>query len=119
VRAEREEVRLLADARELRAAEELRRHDPAVRRQVELGVEDEARQVGDDEDALVAVAAHEREHLAVLGVEHLDGAAAERGWRLRSAVRRFIHHSIECGFCCCCSAFTAAGWYSGATTTGR
>src|SRR5439155_14015874 len=64
VGAEGHEVGQLADRRELRVAEHLDRRHPLPLREVQLGGLDEAREVRDAEDGLVAVAAQEDKDLA-------------------------------------------------------
>ena len=78
MRAQGQEVRVVADHRHLVAAEQLDRHQPLPRREVQLDRLQEAREVGDAQDLLRLVAAHVGQHLAVLGPEQLEGAAAER-----------------------------------------
>ncbi len=78
VRSEGEQVGQLADGGESRLAEQLQRLGALESREVELDVLREARQVGDDQHRVVAVAAQVGEHAAVLGVQELQVAAAEQ-----------------------------------------
>ena len=57
--------------------EELARDESSPRREVELAVLRETREVRDHEDLLVLVAAHEREDTVVVGGQELDVAAPE------------------------------------------
>ena len=77
VGAEGHEVGQLADRRELRVAEHLDRRHPLPLREVQLGGLDEAREVRDAEDGLVAVAAQEDKDLAVVRAQELERPAAE------------------------------------------
>ena len=78
VRAEREEIRNVADLRKLGAPKELVWHLPFELREIELHKLHEARQVRDDEDRLVAMLPDEREDARVVRAEKLDRPAAER-----------------------------------------
>ena len=77
VRPEREGIEALADGGERRVAEQLQGHLAAVGGQVQLDVLHEAGEVGDHEEALAVVAPQEREHLPVLGEEHLHRPPTE------------------------------------------
>jgi hypothetical protein len=104
VRSQRQEVRRLADRRHLDASEHLNRHEAAVLAQVQRHALGKARQVRDDEDALLLKAPHEGKHLAVVRLQELEAAAPEG----RSAIRRFVHQSSECGFWFCASTLTVS-----------
>src|SRR5438132_35022 len=78
VGAEGQEVRRLADDRHLVAAEELHRHQALPLAEVQLNRLQEPRKVGDAQDLLRLVAADVPEHLAVLGPQQLERAAAKR-----------------------------------------
>jgi hypothetical protein len=77
VRAERQEVRSVADAGKGLSSKELDRDHAPILCQIDLGILDEARQIGDDENVLVLVAADECDRAGVVGVQKFDGAAAE------------------------------------------
>src|SRR5262245_16989862 len=78
VGTQRQEVRLLADGREARLAEQLQGHGAAVARQIQRGRLGALREIGNDQDRLVAVLPVEGQHGGIEGPEELDGAAAER-----------------------------------------
>ena len=81
---------------------------PANSREVQLGPLRVARQVGDDEQRLVAVLADEGEDAAVARVQEAQGPRPKAGCRLRRAMMRFVHHSSDCGFACWAATFTAS-----------
>jgi len=54
------------------------------------------------------MAAQERQHLPVLGVEELQAPPANALKRLRRAMSRFIHHRRELGFLFWASTLTAS-----------
>ena len=78
MRAEGEEVRRLADDRQLGRPEQLDGDHAFPLRQVKLHHLQESGEVGDAEDLLGLVASDERQHLAVLRPQELERAAAER-----------------------------------------
>ena len=78
MRSEREVVGRFADRRQLGRSEQLDRHHAFPLREVQLDDLQEPRQVGHAQDLLGLVAAHEGEHLAVLGSQKLQGSAPER-----------------------------------------
>ena len=77
VGAQRQEIRRLADPRELGEPAHFRRNQPGERLQIELRRLDGAREVDDDEDRFVVVAAQVPEHLPVRAADELERAAAE------------------------------------------
>ncbi len=78
VRAEGQEVRVVADHGHLVAAEKLDGDEALPRRQVQLDRLQEAGKVGDAEDLLRLVAAYVSQDLAVLGPQQIERAPAER-----------------------------------------
>ena len=110
VRAERQGVRSARRPPETRRCRTSRRGTmPGECRQVQLHVLAEARQVGDDEDRLVAE--DPRRNASTLRLSGWRNSSVPRpnaGCRLRSAISRFIHHSSECGLACCASTLTAS-----------
>ncbi len=77
VRVQGEKVRPLGDPRELGDAGHLDRDQAGVRAQIQFDGLEAARQVGDDEDRFVCVAAQVGEHLAVGRIDELERSAAE------------------------------------------
>ena len=79
---QREEIRLVADARELGEAEHLDRDQARECLQIELGRLHAPRQVDHDQDRLAIVAPQVRQHLAVRTADELDRSAAEHAMLL-------------------------------------
>src|SRR6187551_2948229 len=79
VRAERQEVGEIADAREVDSPDELDRDATAIAREVELHVLREPREVRDAQDRDPLVLAHVREDAPILGMAELERPAAETG----------------------------------------
>ncbi len=77
MRAKGERIGALTDGRERIAAEQLHRHHRLEFGQIEFRVLDEAREIGDHQDALILERANERQDAGIFGIEELDGAAAE------------------------------------------
>ena len=78
VRAERQQIRQVADARETVLAPQLERNMPVELAQIELHELREARQVVDAEDRLVAIAPQKHEHATIRRVDGFPRAATER-----------------------------------------
>ena len=77
VRRQRQQVGELPDPGKVRLAEQLHRHHLAELREIQLHELGVPREVGHDQDPLVFVAADEREHLGVRGMEELEAAPPE------------------------------------------
>ena len=78
IRAERHEVRLVGDARQLRASGHLHRDEPGVLRQVEGHRLHRPGEIGDDEHRIARIdPADEGEDAPILRTHQLDRAAAE------------------------------------------
>src|SRR6187397_1831165 len=77
VGAQREQIRQIADVREVDPADELDRDTAAIAREVELDVLREAREVRDAEDRDSLVLSHVGEDPPVLRVAELEGPASE------------------------------------------
>ena len=72
-----QEIRHAPDRREVHLAEQLHGSAPLERREVQLAVLGEARQVGHDQEGLVCVATYEGQDVAVVGVQELDRTTTE------------------------------------------
>src|SRR5580692_8316023 len=77
MRSQRQQVRILRNSGELRASKNLNRHGSLLGGQVQFHALREAREVGDDQQLLVFKLSNEGQHLAVAGIEKLEGAAPE------------------------------------------
>src|SRR5207249_472642 len=77
VRAQGEEIRLLADRRELGPAQHLDRPHSLEKGKIQLHALDKAGQIGYDEYALVLVAADEGQDLVIIWIEKLQAAPSE------------------------------------------
>ncbi len=93
VRTERQEVVVAADARKLGFAEQLDGDQPGVRREVERRRLRIARQVADDEERVLRVAAQKGEHLAIRARHELDTAPAQYRVPLAQANQPF--HPVQ------------------------
>ncbi len=92
---QRQEVRLVADLRQLGLAEHLDGRQPRERLERNLDRLNGARQVGDAEDGVALVPPDVGQHLAVARADELEGAAAEN--RVPAAERKHALHPVEQG----------------------
>ncbi len=88
--------------------------------QVELDALHVAGEVHHHQDELVLVASEEaREPCGCRDGGSPGSPRPNALYRLRSAIRRLIHHSSELGFCCWASTLTAWAWNSGSMIDGQ
>ena len=90
VRAQRQEIRVIADFRKLGEAEHFDRRHPLELGEVELDRLDRSGEVRHAEHDLVLKASHVRQHLAVASGQKLDRAAPEHG-RLFPQANHLLH----------------------------
>ena len=77
VRGEGQQIGQIADGGKRRPAEHFHRHSALERRQIEFDRLGRARQIGDAQDAVIAVLAQIGEDLAIAGLQKAPRAAAE------------------------------------------